>query len=213
MEGDFNMITKRYAKLFQSLNKALEARIKELDRPAMQLAEVKKAMVFDKFKDDSSTLFSISDEVIPLAQAALSGKLKQKTREALKILSDSIRESSSYGKTVESILIKNENDYSEGANFHYLPTVFCVTDSLLNLNDSIENIYTPQSDVWKNHVSVVSGINRVKNELSWEDVNKEEKNTTRKEFLALCEKETSDERLSKEIIRLFDESSWEVLNK
>ena len=37
MEADFNMISRRYAKLFGSLHKALETRIKELDRPAMRL--------------------------------------------------------------------------------------------------------------------------------------------------------------------------------
>ena len=211
MEGDFNMITRRYAKLFQSLNKTLESRIKELDRPAMQLADIKRAMVFDKLKDESSLLFSISDEALPLAQTALSGKLKQKTRETLLSLSDSVNESSSYSEKVESILVKNENDLSADFDFRYLPAIFCTINSLLNQDSYIDNVYSAQADVWQNTAPVVSEINRVHNDLPWGILDKDEKEVIRRELLAMCEKETNDDRLSKEIVRLFDDSSWEVL--
>ena len=210
MEGDFNMITKRYAKLFHSLNKALESRVKELDRPAMQLAEIKKTVVFDKLRDDSSLLFSISEEALPFAQTALAGKLKQKTRETLLTLSDNVNENSSYSEKVDSILVKDENDSSQNDGFRYLPAILCATDSLLNPGGSIENVYTAQTGVWQNTAPVVSEINRVQNEMAWKTVDKEEKDSIRKEFLALCEREAGEERLSGEIIRLFDESSWEV---
>jgi hypothetical protein len=209
MESDFNMIAKRYAKLFQSLNKELETRVKELDRPAMQLAEIRKNMVFDKLNNDTSMLFSISDEALPLAQTALSGKLKQKTREAIGTLSDAVYENSSYSKKVDSILIKNDNDYSGEKKTHFMPAVFFVTDSLLNSGDYIENVYTVQTDVWQNTAPVVSEINRVNKDLNWSPLISEEKALIRREFLALCEKESGEERVSKEIIRLFDESAWE----
>jgi effector-binding domain-containing protein len=123
MEGDFNMITRRYAKLFQSLNEALETRVKELDRPAMQLAGTRKNMVFDKHKDNSSMLLSISDEVLPLVQTALSGKLKQKTRDAMRTLAESVYENHSYSEKVGSILMKNQNDFSDHTDLCYLPAL------------------------------------------------------------------------------------------
>ena len=214
MEGDFNMISRRYAKLFQSLNKALETRVKELDRPAMQLAEIRRSIVFDKLKDDSSMVFSISGEAVPFAQTALSGKLKQKTRETLQTLSESIDESSSYNKKVGSILINNENlnnenDFPGNANVRFIPAIFSVTDSLLNPDDHIENVYTAQTDVWKNTTPVVSEISRIQKNLTWSPEDNEGKALIRKEFMVLCEKESDDERISKEILRLFDESTWE----
>ena len=211
MEGDYHMITKRYAKLFQALNKALETRVRELDRPAMRLAEVKKNIVFDKLKDDSSMLFSISTETVPVAQTALSGKLKQKTRDTMLTLADSIEENSSYSKKVDSILVSDDAHNSGDSDFRYLPAIFLATDSLLNSVDHIENIYTV--DVWQNTAPVISEINRLHNELPWDSVDKDEKETIRREFLALCEREAEEERLSKEIVRLFDESSWEVCNE
>ena len=220
MEGDYNMITRRYAKLFQSLNKALETRVKELDRPAMQLADTKKSIVFDKLKDDSSTLFSITAEALPFAQTALSGKLKQKTRETMRTLSESVYENCSYSEKIDSILIKNENDFSGDTDTRYIPAIFFMTDSLLNSGDYIESIYTAQTDEWQNTAPVISEINRVHNDLNWTSSNSEDKALIRGEFIALCEKESTaskgtadssagEERVSKEMIRLFDETAWE----
>jgi hypothetical protein len=213
MESDYNMITRRYTKLFQSLNKALETRVKELDRPAMDLAAIRKTTVFDKLINDSSALFSISAETLPLAQTALSGKLKQKTKETLNTLSGAVYESRSYSEKVDSILIKKEVPVSGDGDTRFVPAVFFVTDSLLNADGVIENVYTAQTDVWQNTVPIVSELNLRQKDLSWSSVGSEEKAGVRSEFLALCEKESGEERVLKEMIRLFDESTWEDCKK
>jgi hypothetical protein len=210
MEDDYHSIAKRYAEHFNSLNKALETRVRELDRSAMRLAEIRKNMVFDRLKDDGSMLFSASSEAIPLAQTALSGKLKQKTRDTMLTLSDSINEDCSYNEKVDSIFVKNE-DYSDCSELKYLPAIFFATDSLLNPEDSIESVYT--ADVMENTTPLVSEINRVQNALFWTALDKDEKDAIRREFLALCEKEVNEEHLAKEMLRLFDASSWEVLKQ
>jgi len=209
MENDYNMISKRYAKLFLSLNKSLETRVRELDRPAMQIAEIKKNMVFDKLKNDTSMLFSISNEALPIAQTAQSAKLKLKTKDTIRTLSEAVYENLSYSDKVDDILIKNDSNFSGEENLNYLPAVFSVTDSLLNSSDYIENIYTVQNETWQNSAPVISEINRKQKDLSWAPLNSEDKTKIRGEFFALCEKETNEERVSKEIIRLFDESVWE----
>ena len=209
MENDFFMITRRYTKLFGSLNKALETRIKELDRPAMELAEIRKRIVFDKLKDDSAVLFNISAEALPFAQTALSGKLKQKTREAIHTLSESVDENISYADKIDSILVKRENDFSDNSDRHFIPAIFSVKDSLLNRGDSIENVSTAQTDVWQNTAPITAEVSRMQNELNWKPLSPAEREPIRKEFIALCESDVTDKRLSKEIIRLFEESVWE----
>ena len=209
MENDFNMIARRYTKLFNSLNKALEIRVKELDRPAMQLAETRKRIVFDKLKDDSSMLFSVTSETIPAAQTALSGKLKQKTKETISAMFESVHEDRTYSEKVDSILVKNEMDISSENDMRYIPAAFMVCESLLNKNDQIENVYTPKTDVWQNTSPIVSEVNRISKELNWSNADNSEKNIIRKELLTLCEKDNAEERITKEIIRMFDESVWE----
>jgi len=210
MENDFHMITKRYAKLFGSLNKALETRVKELDRPAMHLADIRRGMVFDKLKDDSSLLFNISAEALPLAQTALSGKLKQKTRDAIWTLTGSVEENLSYSDKVDSILVKNENDFSDR---RFVPVIVSVADSFLSSGDQIENVYTAKTDVWQNTAPIVSEVSRIQNDFNWMPPSPDEKERVRKEFVALCESALvaaqDEERLANEMRRLFDESAWE----
>jgi len=210
MEGDYHSIARRYAEHFNSLNRSLETRVRELDRPAMQLAEIRKNMVFDRLKDDSSILFSASTETLPLAQTALAGKLKQKTRDTLLTLSESINEDRSYSEKVDSILVKHE-DYSDGSDIRYLPAIFLATDSLLNPDDPIESVYT--ANAMENMTPLVSEISRIQNALPWTSLDKDEKDTVRREFLVLCERETNEERLAKEMLRMFDVASWEVLKQ
>jgi len=207
MEADYNMISRRYAKLFNSLNKELETRVRELDRPAMKLADIRKAFIFDKLKDDSSFVLSSSGEIALFEQTALNGKLKQKTKETLKTLSASVEDSDSYTGKVKSIL---GGDASSG--FYYLPAFYTSQDSLLNKDDQLETVYTAQSEVWQNTTPVVSELHNDAGTMEWKPAAQEEKARVRKEVLSICEKESAgNERLSKEIMRLFDESSWEAL--
>jgi hypothetical protein len=217
MQADYNMISRRYFKLFNSLNKSLETRVKELDRPAMRIADVKKSFVFDKLRDESSLVYSASNDTQSLVQTALTGKIKQKTLDTMRTLYSTATETGLYNEKLESIL-EREDAYSiEGGHEEdggiYLPVLFSLTESLLNKDDLLENTYAPQSDAWQTTAPVIAELGRVGNTLSTAQINEEEKGKVRKEFLALCEKEDAEERVTREIMRLFDESSWEALEK
>jgi hypothetical protein len=215
MEADYNMICKRYTKLFQSLNKALETRIRELDRPAMILAEIRKSIVFDKLKDDSSLLLSSSGEVMQVEQMALSGKLKQKTKDTLSALSSSANEKNNFNERVESILVpKNDNQTrNDENNYHYIPAVFFSSMSLMNTDETRETVYVQRKDDWFNASPIVSEVSIKANDFSWLPVSNDGKAIVHQEFSALCEKEINDERLNAEIMRLFDSSQWEEAGK
>jgi len=220
MEADYNMICKRYTKLFQSLNKALETRVRELDRPAMKLAETRKSIVFDKLKDNSSLLLSSSGEVMQVEQTALSGKLKQKTKNTLWALSSSANEKKHFNERVESILLpentvstKYKQTHGAENQYHYIPAVFFSSMSVMNVDETRETVYVPQRDDWFNAVPVVSEISIKANDFSWLPVSNDEMAIVRQEFSAICEKEIGDERLNTEIMRLFDSSQWEEAGK
>jgi hypothetical protein len=222
MQADFNMICRRYNKLFQSLNKSLETRIKELDRPAMRLAEIKSSLVFERLKNDSSMLVSAAEETISVGQFAIGGRLKQKTRDTMRTLYDSTVESRSYNEKLESILIKKEAGLPDSPcgsreqpaskdNYFFLPVAFSSAESLLRRGEAIDAVYTAQTDILQNPAAIVTEVKQVQDRLHWTALKDKEKEQVKKEFISLCESGGSDERLNKEIIRLFDESSWEVL--
>ncbi|GMO23181.1 MAG: hypothetical protein Pg6A_10290 [Termitinemataceae bacterium] len=205
MEADYAMICRRYTKLFASLNKALETRVRELDRPAMQLSGIRKNIIFDKLSDECALLLSAQDETQALSHTALCASLKSKTRTALKVLTSSIHENESYNNKVESILLSNGS--AETADY-YIPAMLLVSESLYS-TEQIENVWTPQSDSWQNTAPLGSGAREAAANFSWSKISAEDKALVRKEFAALCEGEITDERMSKEVMRLFDESDWE----
>jgi hypothetical protein len=222
MQADFNMICRRYNKLFQSLNKALETRIRELDRPAMRLAEIKSSLVFDRLKNDSSMLVSAAEETISIGQFAVGGRLKQKTRDTMRTLYDSTVESRSYNEKLESILVRKEagpvgaspepqKKPASKDDYSFLPVVFSSAESLLRSNEVIDTVYTAQADILQNPARIVTELKRVQDSLNWTALQGADKEQIQKEFISLCESGGSGERLNKEIIRLFDESSWEVV--
>ncbi|MDR2394643.1 MAG: hypothetical protein LBD93_10895 [Treponema sp.] len=224
MQDDYNMICRRYHKLFQSLNKALETRVKELDRPAMKIAEIKKNLVFDRLKNDSSLVFSAAEETLSVSQTAISGKLKQKTRDAIKTLYESTVEKRSYHNKLKSIVLQESATEQTGTeksgtaeslpfrdNKLYLPVICSLTESFLNCHDLIENIYTAQTDKWQDSGPIIAEIRDIQNNLKWTSLSADEKETVKKEFLRFCEQDNPDERTGKEIMRLFEENSWEVL--
>jgi hypothetical protein len=216
MESDYNMICRRYIKLFGDLNKALETRVKELDSPAMKLARLRKQIVFDKIKDDSSLLLECSSEVMRVEQTALSGKLKQKTRETLQTLSESVVEKKSYNEKVERIFLSDKmtqkngiHDSNPANTFYCLPVVFFASMSIINAEETRENIYIAQKDNWLNTAPIVNEIGLKAGDLPWKPVSDEEWSAVRREFTPLCEKNITDERLNAEIMRLFDAARWE----
>ncbi|MDR0709910.1 MAG: hypothetical protein LBF77_07580 [Spirochaetaceae bacterium] len=217
MQADYTMISRRYFKLFNSLNKSLETRVKELDRPAMKIAEIKKSFVFDKLRDESSLVYSASNDTQGFVQTALTGKIKQKTLDTMRILHSTATETGLYNEKLESIL-EREESYSTGGGHEdeggiYLPVLSFLTESLLNKDDLIENTYVPQFDAPQTMAPVIAELGRVGTSLSAARIDEEEKGKVRKEFLALCEKEDAEERLTREMIRLFDASSWEAFEK
>jgi hypothetical protein len=216
MQGDYNMICRRYHKLFQSLNKALETRIRELDRPAMNIAETKKSLVFDRMKNDSSLVFNVSEDTLSASQTAASGKLKQKTSDTIKTLYESTVENRSYNEKLKSILFKESDEAGsrsipEKDDCYFLPVIFSSVESFLNGSDVIENIYVAQTDKWQNSGSIITEVGRIQNSFNWTSLNPDEKEIIKKEFVRLCEEDNPDDRTGREAVRLFEENSWEVL--
>jgi hypothetical protein len=207
MMTDFSMISRRYQKLFQSLNRALETRVKEMDRPAMHFAEIKRSLVFDKLKDSSALLISSGSETQRLTQTALSAKMKQKALATIQSLSGAVMEGSSYSSKVQSIL---QDEDVPDTSYCFLPVVFCSAESFLNTTESLETLYTSKAPLWQNTSPVITAVTEAKEDLSWQAAPEKDAELIKREFLALCEKEPLDSRVSAEVLRLFEQNPWEA---
>jgi hypothetical protein len=88
----------------------------------------------------------------------------------------------------------------------YLPALFAVTESLLNASDSIESVYTPPCAGEQSLSAALSGALHT---LLWKAAEARDRDAVRGEFVSLCERERVDERVAREMLRLYDESEWE----
>jgi hypothetical protein len=135
----------------------------------------------------------------------------------METLYDSTVESRVYNEKLESILVEKTGDYAGQAkeavpaaeNYFFLPVIFSSAESLLNPEESIENVYMAQG-ILQDASQIITEAKQIQEKLVWKDVSEKEKEQLKREFMLLCEDGNGDERLNKEILRLFDESAWEV---
>jgi hypothetical protein len=176
----------------------------------MKLAGIKKSILFDKLKDNGTAMICAADDIVSVSETALSGKLKQKTKTALRTLSAQVTEGLSYTEKVSGILSREEREAGHDS-LEFLPVVFFSGESSLHRDEYIDNLYTIQSDLLPNSAAVVSAVGSAQEGLAWTPVSAEGKETLRKELLSLAEKESLDERASNELMRLFDADTWLVM--
>ena len=161
-------------------------------------------------------LLSAADETVVTAQTALSGKLKQKTRNTMHALSGSVLENQSYTGKLQRILQnkKGEHSGSDAQDFCLLPVIFSATESFLNKENIKETVYSAQAPFWQSTTPIVTAVTNAQSDFAWDVISNEEREAIKKEFIALLEKEPLDQqREGGEIMRLFDQTQWEVLKK
>jgi hypothetical protein len=210
MERDYQMICRRYAKLFHSIDKVLETRIKELDKPVMNLADIKKALVFSRYKDSGSSVIGAAEESLMIAQQALAAKLKQKTAGAIETLEGSINQTQSYNNQLDNIL-EARRFSSDDKDAVYLPVIFSETEGFIRQDETLETLYTSEQVPPANEAAITGTVMALKDKFVWNSVDADERQAVEKEFHTLCEQQVSDERTALQIRELFEKSGWAVL--
>jgi hypothetical protein len=211
MERDYHMIARRYLKLFHSLDKVLETRINELDKPVMNLAEIKKNIVFSRYRDSGSTVIGAAEETVMITQQALAAKLKQKTAFAIDTLETSINQTQSYNNQLDSILEEGQSGVSKEGPV-YIPVIFSETESFIRQDETLETLYTSGQIPLENEAAITASVMGLKDTYNWNPIGVDEKDAVAKEFNALCEQQVSDERLAGQIRELFEKSGgWDAL--
>ena len=210
MMADYQMISRRYHKLFQSLNKSAESRIRELDGHIMDIAAVKSDAVMGRQRDDGAAFLTAHNEMLMVSQSALSAKVKLKTKYTIDKLASHIDETNAYTGKLDSIIDSRSDEQQMDELF--LPIIISEVDSFIG-DTSLEHIYTNTSSAesWSNKTSIVNKVTAINETLEWKAVSGYEKQLTQKEFLALCEQGELDERLSTMMNNLFDKTVWDTL--
>ena len=204
MQDDYERIKLRYEKHFSSLNQALETRIHELDKRAYEISRNYK---LSQFKSGGEVIKAIcygdDTQLINVRQA--SAVVKNRSAKSIAVMASDVIEQFQYSDSVKSIL--NDNGFEE-KQAQFVPVIFSETDSMISENTSVKNIYTPDQAKYAHDSKFLNRLKDKSDEFEWKEVRENEFEPRKNSFQSKINSEISDERVAKEMLRLFGESKW-----
>ncbi len=204
MQDDYERIKLRYEKHFSSLNQALETRIHELDKRAYEISRNYK---LSQFKSGGEVIKAIcygdDTQLINVRQA--SAVVKNRSAKSIAVMASDVIEQFQYSDSVKSIL--NDTGFEE-KQAQFVPVIFSETDSMISENTSVKNIYTPDQAKYAHDSKFLNRLKDKSDEFEWKEVRENEFEPIKNSFQSKINSEISDERVAKEMLRLFGESKW-----
>ena len=204
MQDDYERIKQRYMKHFNSLDKALETRIHELDKRAYEISRNYK---MSQFKTGSEVIKAIcyNDDTQLLNVKQMSAIVKSKSSKSIGVMANDVIDQLKYTDSVKSILKDVTSDTAES---EFVPVIFTETDSMMSADSSIKNVITTQEAEFVNNPRFLNQLKEASDTFEWKEISDAEFEPIKNSFQSRVNSEISDERVAKEMIRLFGESKW-----
>lgn len=107
MERDYNMISSRYAKTFTTINKNLEQRVAELDRPVLVLAQTEADKVTNRASRLTADIPLGQMESVRTSQMIGASRLKFQAQRAINTIDRFIADSNRLQEVTDNILLRH----------------------------------------------------------------------------------------------------------
>lgn len=204
MQDDYERIKLRYLKHFSSLDKALETRIHELDKRAYEISRNYK---MSQFKTGGEVIKAIcySDDTQLINVKQASAAVKSKSAKSINAMATDVIEQLQYSDSVKSILKDIEFEERQP---QYVPVIFSETDSMMSEDATIKNIYSSTEAKYSNDSKYLNQLKNSSDNLEWNEVSDKDYEPIKNSFQSKISAEISDERVAKEMLRLFGETKW-----
>ncbi len=207
MEKDYQMLASRYTKLFEGLNKALRARIFELDKPTTNFVLKDVLPTANRTKRLSGSSSTTQVESIASSQMISVSNTKYNAMRNISSMQDFIYSSENQKSLIGSILNKEsvtkptEKDIpvliseSEGLNVRQSQWMITQPPLKKNTNSKIEShIYSSLTN------------------LKWVDDDQSNSSRVKQEFGNFVNQSTVSDRVKKQMLSLLESSKWQKLN-
>lgn len=207
MEKDYQMLASRYTKLFEGLNKALRARIFELDKPTTNFVLKDVLPTANRTKRLSGSSSTTQVESIASSQMISVSNTKYNAMKNISSMQDFIYSSENQKSLIGSILNKEsvtkptEKDIpvliseSEGLNVRQSQWMITQPPLKKNTNSKIEShIYSSLTN------------------LKWVDDDQSNSSRVKQEFGNFVNQSTVSDRVKTQMLSLLESSKWQKLN-
>lgn len=128
MERDYNMISSRYLKTFTTINKNLEQRVAELDKPVMDLAQTEADKVTNRAARLTADIPVGQAESVRTAQVVGASRLKFRALKAIETIDRFIAQSNRLQEVTDNILLRRRMANGIDEAPWVMPVAICETN-------------------------------------------------------------------------------------
>ena len=140
MDQDFHRIKARYVKLFDGLDKALQSRVRTLDRSAMALAEARSSLLMKRQCKDVPAALCYSRDIQVSALKAANAHMKVRAEQSLNSLGDGLEHIVSYTRATGQVVRDRPSNRPAQV---LLPVVYTQAESLAASSGYVTTINLP----------------------------------------------------------------------
>lgn len=207
MNRDYNMIAKRYIKLFNGLNSNLKQRVFELDKPTINFAVKEVDKFSNRTKYLTATIPITQNESLKNSQQILSSNLKSKGFNVIGSMRGFLMEMNTQKKLTDRILIK-DGRYRENAVI-YIPVA--ISEKLLNGRDSSIEV-TLSNTVLDNYTKseITNSVMESIPQLNWKDDN-DVIAEVKSEYVKLVAETPKSDRVKELAMKLFLSNNYQTI--
>lgn len=207
MQDDYQMISKRYSKIFEDLDRETVSRIEQLDRPAFQFAEMAQGVVDRSSNSDLLGMATISaNENIRLEAVLSCSHVKMQAKNLISTANEYLKGTYRLASTVSNML----TDESDGHDIH-LPVIYF--ESVNDDNQTVSSIYRQESGFALSGDSVESHLRAefLSDGVDWEDMPAGLRERTMSYFNSFLQSGQQDERVLNTIRSLMEKDNIQTI--
>lgn len=207
MQNDYQMISKRYAKIFEDLDRETISRIEQLDRQAFQFVESAQSLTDRGSDSDLLGLATVSaNENLQLETVLSCSHVKMQARKLIDSANDYLKGTYRLTNVISNMLC----DESESHEIH-LPVIYL--ESVNSDNHNVSSIYGADSSFAPSGDAVASNLRArfMSADISWEDMPAEYREHTLPYFNSFLQADQLDERLQNTIRELMERDNIQTI--
>lgn len=201
MNNDYQRLKREYTKIFQGLDKALDNRIRQLDKRAAEIGDARKYLVTGRIVKDAPSALFYSKDTQNTAQMMYCARIKSKAVKALDNMANNVFSTQCYKRQLESLL--QTSNISNNSPL-FVPVLLTEEKNIVSAENTVNNVFISEGigDAFKKTIAntVMQNFDACKTQTKSTAENTEIKN----EFMKLISSAALEERISKQIVSLFN---------
>lgn len=206
MQRDYGMLSSRYTKLFNGLNKNLENRVFALDKPTIDFAVKEISAVSNRTKQLSAIVPVSQLESLTASQKMVASSLKSRGMRVLSSMHDFLGDMKAQEIITHRILLPERCN----AEMQPIMVPVIIRETNNSRNDKHIDIYVNNTNLpQRAQDSIKNCVNNQK--LEWTEPKSGSQNELRSEFSKCISKSDSSQRVKDMIERLFSQSSFQTI--